>query len=262
MSDSRARAASGPTSRPVIKIYGERNTGTGYLRKLLIRNLDVECLAGGLPSPLKRIFPDSERVRDWYFRVTARRNLGWKHASAPTASQLAHARPDAPEPIFLTLTKNPYAWLLSLHRRPYHARRRIDRFEDFLCTSWETVGRENGPSSYSSPVEMWNRKNGGYLALAEYATAISCRYEDLISDPLHLLDRLCDEHGIAALRRPLRNVSEATKGSDRGRTFEDYRDYYLNERWREVLDEDCIRRINEDLDRDLMRSFGYALLGA
>jgi hypothetical protein len=94
---------------PMVKIYGERNSGTTYLEALLTLNLDIDCLRGGLPKLIRRLLPRSEIARDWYFRATRRRNLGWKHASAPSPEQLAQARTDSARLLFLTLTKNPYA---------------------------------------------------------------------------------------------------------------------------------------------------------
>ena len=78
-----------------IKIYGERNTGTSYLEQLIVRNLNVDSLRGGIPRSIRRLFPNSEYARDWYFRATRSRNLGWKHALVPSENQLA----TAPDPI-------------------------------------------------------------------------------------------------------------------------------------------------------------------
>ena len=245
-----------------VKIYGERNTGTTYLEQLLLRNLHVDSLRGGIPRSIRRLFPNSERARDWYFRATSWRNLGWKHAFVPSENQLARARPDTSRLLFLTLTKNPYAWLLSLYRQPYHAKRKYSSLEQFLEEPWQTVGRENTRSAFANPVEMWNQKNAAYLALGGYTTALHCRYEELLADPLGFLERLCSKHGIQSRRSSFKNVHEAMKGHDRGKTFDDYRAYYLNERWRAELDDNSIRLINERLDPDVMTRFGYPRIEA
>ena len=243
-----------------VKIYGERNTGTSYLEALLVRNLHVDCLRGGVPRSIRRLFPNSEIVRDWYFRATDWRNLGWKHA-IPNPNQGRTPRRDSPRPLFLTLTKNPYAWLLSLYRQPYHAKRKYSSFEQFLKEPWETVRRENAPAAFVSPVEMWNQKNAAYLRLGGQTTVVHCRYEDLLADPLGFLDGLCSEHGIQPRSRPFKNVHEAMKRRDRGKTFDDYRAYYLNERWRGELDDDCVQLINERLDPEVRSSFQYPRIG-
>ena len=252
-------ARSGPQR---VKIYGERNTGTTYLEQLLLRNLHIDSLRGGVPRSIRRVFPNSERARDWYFRATSRRNLGWKHAFVPSANQLAKARPDSTRLLFLTLTKNPYAWLLSLYRQPYHAKHRHSSLEQFLKEPWLTVGRENTRSAFANPVEIWNHKNAAYLALGDYTTTVHCRYEELLADPLGFLERICSEHGIQPRRSPFENVHEAMKGHDRGKTFDDYRAYYLNERWRAELDDNCIQLINERLDPDVMSHFHYPRIEA
>jgi hypothetical protein len=97
MSDSRSGLREKPTTVRFIKILGERNTGSSYLERLLQRNLQIECLRGGLPRPLERLIPKPERARDLFFRVTRGQNLGWKHAMAPSREMLAppakiHAR--------------------------------------------------------------------------------------------------------------------------------------------------------------------------
>lgn len=247
-------------SRAVVKIYGERNAGTTWLERLLVRNFDLQLLRGGLPRPLQRAFPRSERLRDGYFRLTSARNLGWKHGLPPAAAVLDRVGRAGPPVVFVTISKNPYAWLLSLHRRPHHARRRHARFDDFLAEPWETVGRENAPARFSSPVELWNRKNAAYLELAGRATAVHCRYEDLLRDPAGVLGALGRRLGLPP-RGPFENVVEATKRADRGRRFDDYRAYYLEERWREELDAARLDRINAALDVPLMARLGYAPVG-
>jgi hypothetical protein len=243
-----------------VKIYGERNTGTSYLEELLVRNLVVECLRGGVPRSIRRSFANSERARDWYFRVTQGKNLGWKHAYVAKAaeSRLADARADATDVLYLTLTKNPYAWLLSLYRQPYHAKQGYSNFGQFLTQPWKTVGRENAPPAFANPVEMWNLKNAAYLELGHSTTTVHCRYEDLLADPLGFLEKLSCEHAIQTRQNPFENVLEAMKRQGRGKTFDDYRTYYLEQRWLAELDDACIELINERLDFKVLAQFGYS----
>jgi len=257
MSDSRPALSTLPSSTRRVKIFGERNTGSGYLERLLLRNLEIECLRGGLPSPLRKLFPKSERIRDAFFRATKKRNLGWKHAFPPSREALRAAAGEATPVLFITLTKNPYAWLLSLYRRPYHAHRVYSSFSQFLAEPWTTVARENAPATIANPVELWNQKNASYLALGGYANCVLCRYEDLVDDPKGFLETLCREQGLARYEQPFENVNEATKGTDRGTTFDDYRDYYLRERWKADLCEEDIRRINHGLDDEVMSQLRY-----
>ena len=155
-----------------IKIYGERNTGTNYVSALVALNLAATQVPGGIPPGVRRIhraLPGHQWVRDLYFACTHRRNLGWKHCVPDPDERRLHTWKGEPGAlVFVTLTKNPYAWLLSLHRRPYHpAHPRGLDFLTFLQTPWRTFGRDNmGRARLASPVELWNAKNRAYLALA------------------------------------------------------------------------------------------------
>ncbi|NPA93438.1 MAG: hypothetical protein GXO56_07140, partial [Chloroflexi bacterium] len=87
----------------VLKIYGERNTGTNYLSQLVALNLpQVRLLPGVVPRWLQLFFPRAEAPRDLYFQWTFKRNLGWKHAMAPTAEQLAHVAYSPQDLYFVT----------------------------------------------------------------------------------------------------------------------------------------------------------------
>ena len=76
-----------------IKIYGERNTNTKFMRKLIDLNLDVEQLPGVVPPALRRalrLVPRraNELIRDLYFVLTFRQNLGWKHSLVRSPADL------------------------------------------------------------------------------------------------------------------------------------------------------------------------------
>ena len=63
-----------------MKIYGERNTGTNYIEKLVRMNLEAHLLNGVAPKPvqiMRRVLPGKQFVRDRYFKLTYGRNLGW-----------------------------------------------------------------------------------------------------------------------------------------------------------------------------------------
>ena len=55
-----------------------------------------------------------------------------------------------------------------------------------------------------------------------------------------------------------RNHDISTK--DRNKDFGFYRDYYLNERWRDELTDAAIALINQRLDHDMASRFGYDTL--
>lgn len=77
--------------KKLIKIYGERTTNTNYMSKLLSLNLNATEIPGVVPPiilKLQKILPGNELVRDVYFHVTYKQNLGWKHTCVKPAKEL------------------------------------------------------------------------------------------------------------------------------------------------------------------------------
>lgn len=260
-----------------IKIYGERNCGTTYLHQLLQGNLGPILLRGVVPwyihrtarsvgSAVRAIGGDGwsvqERVKDAWFASTMRFNLGWKHMRPLSGRQLS-ALSISHDALFLTLTKNPYSWLLSLYRRPYHRGPVVGdlSFTRFLTTPWLPVRRENLDSVAGlTPISLWNLKNRAYLDIAPDLHVMNLTYEQLLSDPESVTMRIAAACGKEIVPRFV-NVRNSTKG-DAGRDFSTYRDYYLSEKWRPAIDPMSYQVINEGIDKELVTHFGYELIQA
>lgn len=247
------------SSLPLIKIYGERNSGTIYLSELLRLNLQIQELRGFVPWPvhaLQLLLPGREAVRDAWFARTFPRNLGWKHRCAPPATELMQHAIVSGRVHFVTITKNPYSWLLSMHRRPYHQYYKTKlTFEEFLLTPWPTTRRDGTAEVLSGPVELWNIKNRSYRQLADRLPVINLRYEDLLGQPEEWLNRIQTQFDLQRRTTEFRNFQQSTKDSDRDSSW--YKDYYLKERWRSKLSVDAVDIINRLLDHDLRQAFGY-----
>lgn len=255
-----------------LKVYGERNTGTNYLVDLIALNIPMAMLPGTvprsvgrlqrlLPGRLQRLLPGREWLRDRYFAANSSVNLGWKHRLVDPHT-LATECPRVDRIAFVTLTKNPYSWLLSMYRRPYHQHRRGMSLDDFLRAGWPTVVRESGPPSFASPVELWNRKNAAYLTLAAAYPTVNLRYEDLLADPEGPIRSIRSRFCPAETEVEFHNSVQATKKKDGQKDFYYYRDYYLQERWRDKLSRDAILYINSKLDASIAERYGYARLEA
>ncbi|UWQ20895.1 sulfotransferase [Jannaschia sp. W003] len=253
-----------------LKVYGERNTGTNYLAELLVANFDRLLLRGTQPlwparralvhrlgrmglAPLGRAV--DEATSDLYFARAFPRTLGWKHAEVPV-ERLARATPGGVG--FVVLTKNPYSFLLSLHRRPYHLGAPVPDLATFLARPVRPARREMSGRAPCRPAEIWNRKMRSYERLAASGLpAVVLRYEDLLADEAGALGRIAEAFGLPMSRR-WAGVTYSTKDPGKGRA--DYRDRYLREQWREDLDADTVAAINTDLDADLAARFGYDVI--
>ncbi len=247
-----------------IKLYGERNTNTNYLSKLIELNLDAPQLRGVVPRFVLRLqerLPGDERIRDWYFAATFGRNLGWKHMCVKSVDELRRYRFVRNGDVgFVTITKNPYSWLLSLHRRPYSLQVDPDiSFDDFVSMSWQTIGRGNlNRRVLKSPMELWNLKNASYLALAKALPCVRLTTESIFVEPEAAIDRIAGEFRIPKRSEQFVNFERSTK--DWSKDTDYYRDYYVNEKWRDKLSPQAIEKINSLVDRELMREYGYKLI--
>jgi hypothetical protein len=242
---------------PRVKVYGERNSGTRYLSALLAANFRLDLLRDEAPRVVTWLSFDSQGMRDWYFALTGRRNLGWKHRLPPSPDELAALGERARDVRFVTLVKNPYSWLLSLLRRPYNAVRPYASVTELVTAPWVTVGRERAPPAFADAVAMWNAKAAANLALPAGRTA-NLRYEDLLADPAAEVLRLERDLGFERRGHELVNVEASTKRS--AQTFDDYRRYYLEERWRERLSPAEVALISERLDPAVMQACRYKVL--
>lgn len=250
-----------------VKIYGERNTGTQMMRELLRTN-GVEDLWPGTIAELgdmQRVAaldraerPDADRalireaVIDDLFAAAFDRSLGWKHgipdpARLPAPGSGTH---------YVVTVKDPYAWVVSMARRPHHNLLTGNRgsLEAFLASPWITCGRDNAPRHLGSVVDLWTLKYRAWLALADSRPATVVRYEDLLLEPgtlTGLAARLDPQAG-----RPWRLPVEVPNNAN---DLSFYRDYYARRRWRDGLSAAAVDMIAGRLDPGLMERLGYPL---
>lgn len=207
-----------------IKIYGERNSGTIYLEWLINKNFEIELLKND--------------------------ETGWKHRLAPSKEEIEYDL--NPEIYYLCLVKNPYSWLLSMHKRPYqHEELRKLRFRDFLKYSY---------GDYRNPIMMWNLKNRSYLELGNYTkNHIFFRYEDFLESIAEPLNTIASKFGIA--KPPFyKNIHVLLTNSHGISKNKFHAEYYTEEIWKEKLNPDHIETINQFLDKDLMNKLEYSFL--
>lgn len=250
--------------RSLIKIYGERNTNTNYLQQLIDSNLGVRQIPGTAPSWLQRAqikAPGTEWLIDAYFSMTFGQNLGWKHRCAPSPDEIGRsAFHDKSALCFVTVVKNPYSWALSLYRSPYHYRGGVaSRFEDFLTRPWKPLSRDHAPSELATPIDLWNEKNRSYENLLSL-NVLQLTTEELFAEPAAVIAKISETFNVSRTSETFVNYERSTKASSR--SFTDYQDYYLSERWREKLSSEAIGLINARVDQGLMKHYGYELLSS
>lgn len=207
-----------------VKIYSERNSGSIYLEWLLRKNLDIV-------------------ISDTF-------DLGWKHRLAPSSDELSEKLKE--EVIYICLVKNPYSWLLSMHKRPYlHESLKSLSFADFVRFSY---------GDYRNPITMWNTKNNSYLGMEDYIRNFKLvRYEDLLVDSENEIIAIADKFGLK-MSGTFRNINRIITNSHGVKKSRFHKDYYVDEIWKKKLRDIHIERINQFLDEKLMQKLNYSII--
>ena len=110
-----------------IQVFGERNSGTNYLRKLFDKNYKkIKTLIGS-------------------------NGFGWKHSNLGNPwirrrddGTFVHIpirdyRKDSEKVLFVVIYRNPLTWIQSTHQSPHHAPELFDlSFNDFITRRWRS----------------------------------------------------------------------------------------------------------------------------
>ncbi|MEM8870308.1 MAG: hypothetical protein AAGE38_07895 [Pseudomonadota bacterium] len=257
---------------PVVKIFGERNTGTRALNALLrqVPNIVQRIQPRSVASPFDGAVAaaiEAEMKGHWkklYLHalrddLAAReaRDDPWKHALPRLTRTMIDARVRT-----LILVRDPYSWLIGLARRPYHMKGpKAECLEAFAARPWMTERREGLPAVVASPLDLWAQKAAGVL---EYCAAANTaglpskiiRFEDFVQDPAEVTRLSLGSIGISveALSARPQNTKQNEAGLSRLQA------YYRVEAWRSRLSRETVARINQRVDWSVAEALGYTML--
>ena len=125
-----------------IKVFGERNTGTNFLCKLLKDNSNLNCLEHGSNKNINDL--KNELIQKHFIQTSLNKqldkqqlfalikeqlidkqrslefnlNFGWKHAKI-NPDRIKKC-PLYEKTIFICLIRNPWRFTYALHKRPYN----------------------------------------------------------------------------------------------------------------------------------------------
>jgi hypothetical protein len=255
-----------------VKVFGERNSGTNYLERLLKANFDVELLPGTRPMSHTEIavrlnnVPKHDRavLREAIIDDDIQRirytGLGWKHG-APDLATLRQSEEHVRKVLFVTIFRHPYTWLRSLHRRPYHSLLSKVDFSSFIRSPWVSVRRDNiDRACLDNPVQLWNAKSAALLRLGnetQLTTVLIC-YEDLLARFDESMERF-SSYGLTRQDSSIWNqIHEGTK--DKTRHYSDYVAELRNDPLGSGISIDDIRFIDNEVDQEVATTLRYELL--
>jgi hypothetical protein len=232
---------------PKVAVVGALRSGTNYLKFLLESNYHVAA-----------------RFSDF----------GWKHAGVPVFNPgSSYKYPD--EPLFF-IVKNPYAFVISLHRYYLAYRRNIvshDDFNRFLTQPiflFDSQLKDSPQMRFSNPIQYWNYVYWNLENLnKEKFQVLGFNYEDLLENPA----------GIAAVEKSFRfrkktsetviprNQLKRLGGVASGITEDQYetdesfdRSYYTEKKYLIDFSDEQLRFVRDEVDHALMARRSYPVV--
>lgn len=229
---------------PKVAVVGALRCGTNYLKFLLETN----------------------------YRVTAGfSDFGWKHAGVAIFNRgSGYDYPDVP---LFYIVKNPYAFVVSLHRYYIAHRKNIishDAFDEFLTRPivlFDSQLKNSPQMRFSNPIQYWNYIYWNLENLSqEKFRSLGFNYEDLLADPngIRKLEQTfrfrkrTDETVFP--RNQLKRLTGVTTDVAGGQyETEDSFDsgYYIEKKYLEEFSAEQLRHIRNEVDHSIMARRGY-----
>ena len=206
-----------------FKVYGERRSGTKFLREHIKINTNLTWISDHWKDP-----------------------LGWKHGQLDIQDIKNSGYIN--NTLFCLVVKHPLSWLVSMYRNPPHMEHMKELlFEDFLFSEWD---ESNIMDKRGNPApDKYKRKYENIFKLREYKLQSHLQIQTL---PNHRIFKVED---IFAGKEFEKAIPTETNFS----MLSDVREYYKNEEWRQMFSDELIEKIKSQLNIELEHQIGYEL---
>lgn len=173
-----------------VQIFGERNSGTNYLKRLVSENMN-----------------EPENVLGSYATKSNPNNLaklfGYKHYYADPKKV---TREEQAETLFLVLYKNPYTWIRSTLSKPYHFQACLEgrsitdlaelRLEGFNVRGLQIPDVHPETGELVNIFELRRHKIRNWEGLIDQVdNVVYLNYELLLLYPTEIVQSICDDFG-------------------------------------------------------------------
>ena len=245
----------------LVKIFGERNTGTNVLDILIQRN-SRSCV---LPSTEYHI-DRAAATQAWSLPPVEREEaidavyddvsdlLAWKHC----ATDFADARAFKGALVLFTV-RHPISWLVALFKRPYHLLGSLPpTLAEFLDSDWRTARRERLGCTALRPIALYNSKIASYLAFAGRLAEAGVPHHFVRQEDLALSQYRTFRAIRPDLVKPQGLFLPVVRSSKTGgKSLLAYKRYYAAQSWKTEIAgiEDAV---TEQVDWAQLARFGYA----
>lgn len=180
-----------------VKILGERNSGTNFLRASLKDNFQISLFPSTLTNsrfqkflltraviPLKTRTNMMEQMEEKWHRDQLHTTGGWKHAKI--TSRFIEGFFMQNECHAICTIRHPLAWARSMQNNPFNVIGDVSEdFDIFINAPWRTRLRDEMDCKVlPSLLVLWREKVSKYIEYAaQYENFHIIRYEDLLLKP-------------------------------------------------------------------------------
>ena len=176
-------------------IFGERNSGTNYLKRVLSRNLMIP-------------FTQEYGHKHWFIKGHQPRG----RSNLTTDNECIKSLDDSDETLFIFIVRNTYDWLKSTYKKPYHIKTKYKNFIQFIehpYISYElNCPKNHGPTTKThwlkdkktntyfideskNIITLRNKKNNHFYSLRNRVRHFALiRQEHLKEDIEKMIDKL------------------------------------------------------------------------
>ncbi|WP_282167769.1 hypothetical protein [Shewanella japonica] len=213
----------------------------------------------------------SKTLLESNFHCEVKNNIfGWKHGFLPIISNDSTVNYNVDFDAAYFVTKNPFSFLVSLHKYFVQAKLNIKaktEFNDFV-TSKIVVFDGGNPDSvelrFSSPLELWNALNWNY---ASHKNLIHVRYEMLLKTPKITCNKLASRLGVETKGNTFVTPKNIVKRMNDKQGYADIKAMETGQKFKsnQYLDNTYMSQFNADLrafviknvDEELIERLGY-----
>ena len=239
-----------------IEVVGERHSGTNYLISLIGLNLNCNVLCGTAPKWIRKTPVFKEPLTDLYFKLLWNsRGTGWKHRLIDPASSIKIEQNDIRGTVFLV--RDPLAWLVSMHRKPYHQKtNKSMELIDFAYSQWHPRPRDRVYSKSMTVLQLYQMKVRSYIEASNtLKNTIILRYEDVVLDSKVELKKIASRFSLGQGEEWFTNINKSTKGDQRSST--EFRSYIEGRKWVSHYKEEHVETILRSIDSELLGELEY-----
>ena len=219
--------------KKIVKIYGEKRTGTNYLTTLILTNFidtTVFMNVGGWKHGKFIETPNKTNLLNTVDRITKDKINVDETISLFTTKQVK----------FIIIIKNPYMWIKSMS---------------------EADRKPITPAFVKDHINFWNDHYSDYMKYIQNETALLVKYESLLIDPIGTMNSIKTKFNLTTNKdyvfekRKLLACSDSALGSTMNKICDTSR--YTNLDVSKHLKKNIIELINNTIDTNLMQFYDY-----